>query len=147
MFLKYSFLRYKISSLGSQSLPEKVADLQACPLPKTIVQFRSFLGILNFYMRFLFHATSIQAPLHDILYGTIVTGSHPVTWTAGLITASDDCKTSLARAALLAYRRATAPLALVMNVSTTSMGGILEKRMQGVWHLLAFFSRKLSTAQ
>ena len=31
-----SFLGYKISSTGSQPLPERVADLQACPPPKTV---------------------------------------------------------------------------------------------------------------
>jgi len=33
-----SFLSYKISSLGSQPLPEHVTDLQACPPPKTVCQ-------------------------------------------------------------------------------------------------------------
>jgi len=33
-----SFLEYKISSMGFQSLPERVADLQACPPPKTVSQ-------------------------------------------------------------------------------------------------------------
>ena len=31
-----SFLGFKIFSLGSQPLPERVSDLQACPPPKTI---------------------------------------------------------------------------------------------------------------
>ena len=31
-----SFLGYKISSMGSQPLPERVTDLQACPPPKTV---------------------------------------------------------------------------------------------------------------
>jgi hypothetical protein len=33
-----SFLGYKISPAGSQPLPERIADLQACPAPKTISQ-------------------------------------------------------------------------------------------------------------
>jgi hypothetical protein len=119
------FLGYNISFLGSWPLPEQVADLQACPLPKTIVKFRSFLEILNFYWRFLPHAAAIQAPLHDVLSGTKGTGSHRVTWTARLITASDDCQASLARAVILAYQHATAPLALVTDASTTSMGAVL----------------------
>jgi hypothetical protein len=81
-----SFLRYKISSTGLQPLPERVADLQACPPPKTVSQLR-FLGMLNFYWRFLPHAASIQGPLHDILSGPKVRVSHPVTWTDSLVAA------------------------------------------------------------
>ena len=62
-----SFLGYKISSMGSQPFPERVADLQAYPTPKTVCQLRRFLGMLNFYRRFLPHAARIRAPLHDAL--------------------------------------------------------------------------------
>jgi len=48
-----SFLVYKISSMGSQPLPEQVADVKDFPTPKTSIKFRHFLGILNFYWRFL----------------------------------------------------------------------------------------------
>ena len=89
-----SFLGYKISSIGSQPLLECVADLQACPPPKTISQLRRFLGMLNFYQRFLPHADTIQAPLHDVNSGPKVKGSHPVTWNDALVSAFE-CKESL----------------------------------------------------
>jgi hypothetical protein len=50
--------------MGSQLLPKRVADLQSCPPPKTVSQLRHFLGMLNFYRRFLPHAASSQARLH-----------------------------------------------------------------------------------
>jgi hypothetical protein len=34
-FPEISFVGYKFSSMGSQPLPKRVADLQACPLHKT----------------------------------------------------------------------------------------------------------------
>jgi hypothetical protein len=51
---------------------------------------------------------------------------------------------SLSRAALLAHPDPTPPLALAADTSTTAMGAVLDQRVQGVWQLLAFFSRKLS---
>jgi cleavage and polyadenylation specificity factor subunit 1 len=142
-----SFLGYKISSHGSQPLPERIADLQACPPPKTVSQLRRFLGMLNFYRRFLPHAASMQAPLHEVLSGPRVKGSHPVSWTPALHTAFDECKASLSQAALLAHPDSTAPLALVTDASTSAMGAVLQQRVQDVWQPLAFFSRKLSPAQ
>ena len=142
-----SFLGYRISSMGSQPLPERVADLQACSPPKTVSQLRRFLGMLNFYRRFLPHAASSQAPLHEVLSGPKVKGSHPVTWTDALVAAFNECKASLSRAALLAHPDPTAPLALVTDASTTAMGAVLQQLVQDVWQPLAFFSRKLSPAQ
>jgi cleavage and polyadenylation specificity factor subunit 1 len=142
-----SFLGYKISSTGSQPLPERVTDLQACPPPKTVSQLRRFLGMQNFYRHFLPHAASIQAPLHDVLSSPKFKGSHPVTWTEALTAAFNECKASLSRATLLAHPHPTAPLTLVTDASTTAIGAVLQQRVQDAWQPLAFFSRKLSTTQ
>ena len=66
--------------MGSQPLPERVTDIQSCPPPKSVSQLRRFLGMLYFYRRFLPHAATTQAPLHDALSGPKLKGSHPVTW-------------------------------------------------------------------
>jgi hypothetical protein len=62
---------------GSRPLEERVAHLQDCPSPKLC----RFLGMLNFYGRFLPQAAATQAPLHDVLSGPRVKGSHPIAWT------------------------------------------------------------------
>jgi cleavage and polyadenylation specificity factor subunit 1 len=103
--------------------------------------------MLNFYRRFLPNAASLQAPLHDALSGPRVKGSHPITWTAVLDKAFEECKASLSQAALLAHPDSTATLALVTNALTTAMGAVLQQQVQDVWQPLAFFSRKLSPAQ
>jgi hypothetical protein len=121
-----SFLGYKISFTGSQALADRVADLQACTPPKIVAQLRRFLGMLNFYRRVLPRAASLQAPLHDVLSGTKVKGSHPISWTAAL-TSFKQCKTSLSEAALLAHPNPSATLALVTDASTTAMGDVLQQ--------------------
>jgi len=103
--------------------------------------------MLNFYRRFLPHAATIQAPIHDALSDGKVKGSHPVTWNNTLVATFNEVKTSLSQAALLAHPRPTAPLALVTDASTTAMGAVPQQRVQDVWQPLAFFSRKLSPAQ
>jgi hypothetical protein len=51
--------------------------------------------MLNFHRRNLPHAAATQAPLPDVLSGTRVKGSHPITWTPELLKAFDECKASL----------------------------------------------------
>ena len=142
-----SFLGYKISALGSEPLPDRVKDLQASPPPKTVGQLRRFLGMLNFYRRFLPHAAFTQAPLHDIFSGPKTKKTTPVTWTESLLQSFNDCKNSLSNATLLAHPDSSAPLALVTDASTTAMGAVLQQRVKDNWQPLAFFSRKLSPAQ
>jgi cleavage and polyadenylation specificity factor subunit 1 len=142
-----SFLGYTISSRGSQPLPDRVRDLQDSPPPKTIAQLRRFLGMLNFYRRFIPKAASSQAPLHQILAGPRTKGSTPVPWTDELLHTFQECKTSLSQAVLLAHPDTSAPLALVTDASTTAMGAVLQQLVNEVWQPLAFFSRKLSPTQ
>jgi cleavage and polyadenylation specificity factor subunit 1 len=142
-----TFLGYKVSAEGSQPLEQRVADLQDCPPPKTASQLRRFLGMLNFYRRFLPHAAATQAPLHDILSGPRIKGSHPITWTPELLQAFEECKAGLSRATLLAHPDPLAPLALVTDASTSAMGAVLQQRVKNAWQPLAFFSKKLNPAQ
>jgi hypothetical protein len=91
-----------VSAEGSQPLKERVTHFQDCPPPKTASLLCWFLGMLNFYRRFLPHAAATQAPLHDVLSGPRVKGSHPITWTPELLDAFDGCKASVSRATLRA---------------------------------------------
>jgi hypothetical protein len=49
---KISFLGYKISSMGSQPLPERVTDLQACPPSQDLQPTPTFLGDAKFQSAF-----------------------------------------------------------------------------------------------
>jgi hypothetical protein len=103
--------------------------------------------MLNFYQHFLPHAAAIQAPLHAVLSGPRVRGSHPILWTPELLQAFADCKDNLSCATLLAHPDPTAPLALVTDASTSAMGTVLQQHVHNAWQPLAFFSRKLNPAQ
>jgi cleavage and polyadenylation specificity factor subunit 1 len=142
-----TFLGYSVTSEGCRPLEERVAHLQDCPPPKTASQLRRFLGMLNFYRRFLPQAAAAQAPLLDVLSGPRVKGSHPIAWKPELHKAFEKCKASLSRATLLAHPKPTAQLALLTDVSTSVMGAVLQQRVYNAWQPLAFFSKKLNPAQ
>jgi cleavage and polyadenylation specificity factor subunit 1 len=103
--------------------------------------------MVNFYRRFLPHAAATQAPLHDVLSGPRVKGSHPITWTPELLKAFKECKASFSRATLLDHPDPSAPLALVTDASTSAIGAVLQQRVKNAWQPLAFFSKRLNTGQ
>jgi hypothetical protein len=80
---------------------------------------------MNFYKLFLPQEVATQAPLHAILSGPMVKGSHPTSWTPELSIAFENCKASLSCATLLANPNSSAPLALNTDASTSTTGTVL----------------------
>lgn len=140
------FLGYDISAAGAKPLSAKVQAFQDFPVPKTVRELRHFLGMLNFYRRFIPCAAQFQAPLNGLLTDS-VKGSHPITFTAKEHDAFTACKDSLCRAALLAHPDCNSKLALVTDASDTAIGAVLQQLKDGEWQPLAFFSRKLMPSQ
>lgn len=141
-----TFLGYKVSHMGIKPLEAKVEAISKFPLPKTVRELRRFLGMLNFYRKFIPAAATTQAPLHALLTDK-VKGSHPVRIVGEALTAFEQCKSSLCQATLLAHPDLNAKIALVTDASDTAIGAALHQFKNDNWEPLAFFSRKLSPSQ
>lgn len=141
------FLGYVVSAAGTKPLLQKVVAIQNFPPPKTIKELRRFLGMTNFYRRFIPNAAKIQAPLHELLSGPAVKPNTPITWTSELDKAFYSCKASLAEATLLAHPNPTAQLTLWTDASDNTIAAVLQQKVDSLWQPLSFFSKKLNTAQ
>lgn len=141
-----TFLGYHISAKGTKPLEAKVQAIKDFPIPKTVKELRRFLGMINFYRRFLPQAAQIQIPLNALLTDS-VKGSHPVDIVGTALQAFNDCKNSLSKAALLAHPDCQAKLALFTDASDLAIGAVLQQYKEYAWEPLAFFSKKLSPSQ
>jgi hypothetical protein len=140
------FLGYLVSSTGISPLPNKVAAIREFSRPTTVKQLRQYLGMLNFYRRFLPGAADILAPLNDLLHGN-VKGKQPIPWSQAAIVSFDKSKEVLAQAALLRHPDPNAPLAIFCDASDVAIGAVLQQEVEGNWEPLEFFSRKLNQAE
>lgn len=141
-----TFLGYTISEKGTKPMESKIQAIADFPVPKTARELRRFLGMINFYRRFIPNAAQIQAPLNALLTGSIK-ASHPVDIRGDSLQAFRECIKSLADAALLAHPDSESKLGLVTDASDTALGGVLQQFKDGHWQPLAFFSKKLSPSQ
>ena len=68
MKTKVEYLGHVIDREGLHPSTEKVKAIQQAPKPKDVSELRSFLGITNYYGRFLPNLSSKLAPLYDLLH-------------------------------------------------------------------------------
>ena len=69
MFTKphVTYLGHKVSKEGIQPLDDKVDAITNAPAPKNVSELKSYLGIINYYQKFLPNLLSILAPLNELL--------------------------------------------------------------------------------
>ena len=142
------FLGHHVHADGITPLASKVSSIQSIDQPSTTSSLRRFLGLVNFYHRFIPHSAVILQPLHNLL------SSHPsrpksvsLTWTEEATAAFANIKTALSQATLLAHPHPTAPLCLMTDASSTGIGGALQQFVHDQWQPIAFFSLRLTPTQ
>ncbi|GBN89907.1 Transposon Tf2-6 polyprotein [Araneus ventricosus] len=141
-----NFLGYKITEKGIQPMEDKISSIVNFPKPSTVQEMRRFLAMMNFYRRFIPHAASTQAPLFYYLKGAKKKDKRPIVWTVEAEEAFQQCKNDLANAATLVHPSSYASISLTVDASDTTIGGVLRQSSSNGYQL-AFFSRKLSTAE
>ncbi|GFX88371.1 retrovirus-related Pol polyprotein from transposon opus [Trichonephila clavipes] len=138
------FLGHLITPDGIKPLPDKVQAVLDYKQPETVGSLRKFLGLLNFYRRFLPKAAEQQYLLSEFLKGSKgKKDSKPLNWSSEAITAFQRCKQALADAALLAHPSPSAPLALHVDASNYAIEGSLHQVVDSELQPLAFFPENL----
>ena len=141
------FLGHLVTTEGIAVLPEKVDALNKIPQPSTRRQVREFVGLVNFYRRFIPRCSSILQPLTDLLAGPKQPKSAAVALSESAIRAFTSAKEALAKATLLAHPSSQASLRLVVDASDIGVGGALEQLRDGTWQPLSFFSKRLQAPE
>ena len=134
------FLGHRVCKHGIFPLADKVQAICEFPKPTTVKGLQEFLGMANFYHRFVPAAAAIMQPL----YGAIAGKTKDVDWTPDRATAFEKTKEALAAATMLVHPQGEAPTALTVDASGIAVGAaVLEQLVAGSWKPLAFFSRQL----
>ena len=138
------YLGHQITSQGAIPLPAKVEAIRTFARPTTSKGLQQFVGMLNFYHRFVPNAAHIMRSIYDALAGKPMT----LKWSDELDEAFTTAKEALAQATMLVHPHADKPTALTVDASGTAVGAVLEQNSDGSdWKPVAFFSRKLRPAE
>ncbi len=132
------FLSHMVDEAGVTPVPRHVAAVQDC-LPLTdIKQLQHFLGLINFYRRFLPAVARTLHPLTNLLKGS----PKVLLWSPAADAAFAAAKAALVAAVPLCHPAPNAVLSLSVDASDSHVGGVLQQRVGNGWKPLVFFSKK-----
>ena len=143
MLQEVDYLGHKLSREGLKPSSEKIKALKEAPTPKDVTQLKSFLGLVNYYSRFLPNLSTILAPLYALLHK--VTAWH---WGPEQQKAFEFVKNALTSDSVLSHYSIHKELLLSCDASPYGLGAVLSHKMDdGTEKPIAFASRSLSTAE
>jgi len=136
------FLGFRINEQGITVQIDKVDAMLARPAPTTVKELKSFLGVTNFYRKFVPGYTSVVLPLLDLLRKNA-----RFEWLTVHQTAFEQLKKCLSSAPVLAYFDSSKETHLFVDASQTCIGAALTQKHADDYLPVAYFSKRLSSAQ
>nr|XP_050029947.1 uncharacterized protein LOC126525987 [Dermacentor andersoni] len=127
---KLTFLGHVVSSSGIQPHPDKVKAVEKFTRPTTKRQLREFLGLVNYYRRFVPRCAAVLHPLH-LLLSTHEGAARALLWTDDAEAAFQEIKRHLADATLLAYPQPGVPQCVMVDASDAAVGAVLQQLNKG----------------
>jgi len=109
-----------------------------------VKELQTYLGMANFYRRFMAGAAGLMRPLTNVLRGE---KCGQLEWTEEMTAAFVASKERLVRVAQLAHPDPAAELILAVDASDHHMGAVLQHKVAAGVQPLIFFSKKMDGAQ
>ncbi|KAK3745704.1 hypothetical protein QZH41_007913 [Actinostola sp. cb2023] len=137
------YLGFKISGDGIQPTESKVRAIREAPHPNNVSELRSFLGMVNYYARFLPNLAHQLSPMYDLLKKDT-----KWTWERNQQSAFKKIKELMSEDTLLEHYDANAEIVLECDASSTGVGAVLKQRTSSdKLKPVVFASRRLTAAE
>ena len=140
-----TFLGHHISTKGFEPIEQKVQTITKFPEPQTLKQLRKFLGMINFYRRFIPGSAEILQPLNKML-SPAKSSEKKLQWSVEAVSAFLKIKQKLSNAILLTFPTPNAETAIFVDASVSGCRAVLQQRAEksDTWKPLSFYTHSLS---
>jgi len=136
------FLGHVVGRDGIKPDPHKVNAVLNAPAPTNLTELRGFLGILNYFQRFIDSYAHRSAILTDLTKKDI-----PWSWTPDHAKAFQDLKSTLVSAPVLRVFDRKLDVVLQTDASAQALGGVLLQNDGHGLRPVCYTSKKLSPTQ
>ena len=142
-----TFLGHTVTTEGIAPLHSRTEAIQQFLKPSTQRQLKEFLGMVNFYNRFVSHCSLLLQPLNAMIKPGKRGRPVSLVWTPDADAAFIAAKKALSDAARLSFPAQDAEISIATDASDTGTGAVLQQLVDNAWKPVAFFSRKLSKSE
>ena len=136
------FLGHIISQEGITPVPAKIEAIQKMKPPTNINELRTFLGLINYYHKFVKNPAKVLEPLHQLLRKDV-----KWEWLIGQENAFNDIKQLLSSSKTLVHFDPQTPLVLTTDASHVGIGAILAHVTKDGERPIGYVSRSLNGAE
>ena len=137
------YLGHSITKDGISALPDKVEAIAKAPQPTNVQELRSFLGLLNYYGKFIRNLATILHPLNQLLQT-----NRKWNWTQECSDAYQLAKDQIVSAQVLTHYNPALPISMAADASAYGIGAVISHRLpDGSEHPISFASRTLTPSE
>ena len=138
-----TYLGHVIDHEGIHPSTHKVDAIRNAPPPSNVVELRSWLGLVNYYSRFLENLSTKLGPLYELLKKDVSWN-----WSSECAKAFQACKDALQEDSVLVHYSTNLPVRLACDASSYGLGAVISHVMpDGSERPVAFASRTMSQAE
>jgi len=138
------YLGHIVSRKGIETDSAKTEQIKNWPTPTTVKEVQSFLGLANYYRKFVKSFSEIAAPLESCLSKKC----SKLQWSTEMHESFEKLKTSLTTAPILKYPCNKDVFILDTDASNTGIGAVLsQKDSSGSENVIYYASNRLSKAE
>lgn len=138
-----NYLGHIVTPDGIKPDPNKISAIKKFPIPRTVKEIKSFLGLVGYYRKFISNFANLTKPLTRCLKKkTKINLKDPE-----YINCFEKCKNLLSNAPILKYPDFEKPFILTTDASNVALGAVLSQNHNGDNLPVAYASRTLSDTE
>ena len=131
-----------LSAQGVKPDPEKIEVVKSYPVPLSTKEVRSFLGLANYYRRFIRDFAKIAAPLYALLKKDV-----KFLWTEQCQQAFEELRHRLVTHPIIGFPDMNRRFILTTDASSTGLGYILSQKVDDKEVVISYGGRALRDAE
>ena len=116
--------------MGVSPSPETVKSIRDFPIPAKMRKLRQFLGLVNFYPRFLPHCAQVLLPLTGMFTNA---KNCDMALSENAVTALNKVMAILEDTTKLSHIQPDCELCLAVDASATGIGAVLQQKCNNDW--------------
>lgn len=140
---KIEYLGYVIDAEGLHTSDSKIMAIKNAPIPKSVTQLKSILGLINYYGKFIKNLSTVLHPLYKLLKVNVKWN-----WSIECDSAFNKIKKLLMSSKVLVHYNAEREIRLTTDASDYGIGAVISHIMPDKSEKpIAYASRTLSAAE